>query len=55
MMLLTVTFEPPNCWAMLPQKFSVATTWTTDPLDSAAFVEQPEPAAATSTNSAASP
>ena len=27
MMLLTATFEPASCWAMLPQKFSAATTW----------------------------
>ena len=27
MMLLTWTWEPPTCDAMLPQKFSAATTW----------------------------
>ncbi len=26
MMLCTATFEPPSCEAMLPQKFSAATT-----------------------------
>jgi hypothetical protein len=31
MMLVTCAWLPPICAAMLPQKFSAATTWTTAP------------------------
>ena len=31
-MLWTEAFEPASCKAMLPQKFSAATTWTAGPV-----------------------
>src|SRR4051794_26252547 len=39
MMLVTFTCWPPSCWAMLPQKFSAATTWIGSPDADAALSE----------------
>src|SRR6476660_2468784 len=57
MMLLTVAFVPASWAAMLPQKFSAATTWkwAWPGLDPAAAgdPELPHPASATATTAAA--
>src|SRR6476469_9419981 len=53
MMLLTATFSPPSCAAMLPQKFSAAATWTLPDDDAdGELPDPPQPARITAPTSA---